>query len=137
MRLGKWGKFLHLDRVELGIGPIHRFTIFEFKPIGGVIINVYNTISQNRFHTHAFNAVSIMLRGWYEEEIKHRNGLITRRTRDTDIRYLSRHTFHRIMASSPNAVSVTFCGPWVKTWLEQFDDGRKIRYTWGRIKVNQ
>jgi len=135
MRLGRYGKLMHFDSVRLGQGRIDRFTLFEFKPIGGIILNVFNSIEQDRFHTHAFNAWSVMLRGSYAEEIRRQDAVVETRLRTRDVMYLPRHLEHRIMKSTKNAVSVTICGPWRDTWTETSVSGRTRRFMWGRRQV--
>lgn len=135
MRLGKYGKLMHFDRTSIGVGDIARFTIFEWKPIGGIIINVFNTTDQNRFHTHAFPAVSLMLRGTYEEDVMDLetpgHPVHTKHT-SLGFRFIPRQYCHKIRKSSKNAVSITFEGPWKAIWAEYFDNGRVKEYTWGR-----
>jgi hypothetical protein len=131
MRFGKFGKLLHHDCVALGEGRIDRYTLFEIKPLGGVILNVFNSVEQDRFHTHAFNAISVMIFGAYREEIRTEYDVQVR-TRRRDIRFLPRTLEHRILNSTPNAISVTICGPWKRSWTETSLAGRIRRMTWGR-----
>lgn len=131
MRLGKFGKLLHYDKTSLGIGNIKRFTIFEFKFLGGIIINIFNTIDQDRFHSHAFWAFSLMIRGWYYEDVAVKGKITTNKV--TRSRIIPRNYVHKIKNSSKNAISVTFEGPWRETWYEFFDQNRRLKiYTWGR-----
>lgn len=131
MRLGKFGKFLHYDKTSLGIGNIKRFTVFECKYIGGIILNIFNTDNQDRFHSHAFNAFSLMLKGHYYEEVILSNGqVITKKIEKS--RFIPRDYVHKITKSSFNAMSITFEGPWNKSWFEYFDNGRTKVYSWGR-----
>ncbi len=130
MRLGRYGKILHWDTVKLGEGIIDRFTFFEFKPLGGIILNIFNSVKQDRFHTHAFNAVSIMFKGHYMEGIK---GCKSRR-REHDIKYLPKTLNHKILQSSKNAMSLTIMGPWDKTWTETFETKTR-EYRWGRKRI--
>lgn len=139
MRLGKYGKIFHHDRVQIGEGHIDRYTIFELKFLGGIIINIFNTTFQNRHHTHAFNAWSLMIRGWYGENILYPSigpfkiqGWRTRKA--GSLLYLPRSLNHKIGRSSKNAVSITFCGPWAKTWTETDDQGNVQLFSWGRYK---
>lgn len=139
MRLGKYGKVFHHDRIEIGEGHIDRFTLFEFKPCAALIFNRFNTIRQDRFHTHAFNSWSLMLCGEYHESITN-GGRTWGRTRKNDLVYLPRTLNHKILLSTPNAWSITICGPWAKTWTETTREefgGADIEktYTWGREKI--
>lgn len=138
MRLGKYGKFLHYDKTSLGVGNIKRFTLFEWKGFGGIIFNIFNTNNQDRFHSHAFNAFSIMLKGYYYEDVMEdmfiENNL-TKRIISKKIeksRFIPKNYIHKITKSSKNAMSITIEGPWDDTWFEIFDSGRVKIYTWGR-----
>lgn len=130
MRLGKFGKILHFDKTSLGVGDIQRFTILEIKYIFGIIINIFNTTDQDRFHSHAFHAFSLMVRGHYFEDVIDGNNVITKKIEKS--RFIPRNYIHKIKGSSKNAISVTFEGPWESTWNEYFDNGRIKTYTWGR-----
>lgn len=131
MRLGKYGKILHYDKTSLGIGNIKRFTIIEFKLIGGIIINIFNTKDQDRFHSHAFNAYSWMIKGYYDEEFIDDCGNHTFQT-IIKSRFIPKEYIHKIRESSKNCISVTLEGPWDNKWLEIFDNGRVKAYNWGR-----
>lgn len=143
MRLGKFGKLLHFDNTSLGVGNIKRFTIIEIKYLFGIIVNIFNTDNQDRFHSHAFNAFSWMIRGYYYEEVivsetdpsKYHPywlgvSVITKKIEKS--RFIPKNYIHKITKSSPNAISITFEGPWDKNWNEFFDDGRIKHYSWGR-----
>jgi hypothetical protein len=131
MRLGKFGKLLHWDNTSIGVGNIRRFTIFELKYVGGIIINVFNTENQDRFHSHAFHALSWMVHGHYFEDVIVDSGhIVTKKIEKS--RFIPRNYIHKITKSSKNAVSVTFEGPWGGTWDEYFDNGRVKTYGWGR-----
>lgn len=140
MRLGRYGKFLHHDRVALGAnGYIDRYTVLEVKFLGALVLNVFNTTGpQDRFHTHAFNAISIMLWGSYNEFIKSsnpENEWVMLRTRRRDVVYLPRTLNHCIGKSTPGAVSITLCGPWKRTWTEE-RDGKVSTLGWGRRRIS-
>jgi hypothetical protein len=130
MRLGKFGKLFHYDKTSLGIGNIKRFTIFEFKFLGGIIINIFNTVDQDRFHSHAFHAFSLMIRGYYYEDVMIDKKIISKKI--VRSRIIPRNYIHKIKNSSKNAISITFEGPWKYTWSEYFDSGRVRVYSWGR-----
>lgn len=131
MRLGKFGKLFHWDNTSLGVGNIKRFTIIEIKNLGGIIVNIFNTDNQDRFHSHAFHAFSLMLKGWYIEEVIVDGKNIVDKV-ITKSRFIPRNYIHKITKSSKNAVSITFEGPWESTWNEYFNNGRVKTYTWGR-----
>ncbi len=130
MKLGKIGKLLHYDTISLGVGNIQRYTLFEIKYIGGIILNVFNTTDQDRFHSHAFSAFSLMIKGWYDEDVIIDNKIISKRIKKS--RIIPKNYIHKIKESEKNAISITFEGPWGKQWSEIFDNGRIKIYTWGR-----
>lgn len=130
MRLGKFGKLFHIDETSLGVGNIKRFTIIEVKYLFGIIVNVFNTEIQDRFHSHAFNCFSLMLKGHYYEDVIDGNDIVTKKIEKS--RFIPRNYIHKITKSTKNAMSVTFEGPWESIWNEYFDNGRVKTYTWGR-----
>lgn len=131
MRLGKFGKICHWDNTSLGVGNIRRFTIIEVKYLGGIVVNIFNTEDQDRFHSHAFSALSWMVKGhYYEDVVVEGKRVITKKIEKS--RFIPRNYIHKITKSSPNAMSITFEGPWESTWNEYFDNGRIKTYSWGR-----
>lgn len=122
-------------KVALGEGHVVQYTLFEWKRFGGIWFYNWKTIDQMRFHTHAFNAVAILLNGGYLEEVIDADGKIT--TKKVDQRFKLRRIpmayCHRILASKQNTWTVVFFGPWAKTWREYFPEtGEWVRYGWGR-----
>lgn len=130
MRIGKFGKILHFDKTALGVGDIQRFTLFEIKYLCGIIVNIFNTKDQDRFHSHAFHSFSLMLKGHYYEEVIENNKVITKKISKS--RIIPKNYIHKIKQSAPNTVSITFEGPWGSSWTEFFDTGRVKMYGWGR-----
>jgi hypothetical protein len=130
MKFGKYGKLLHYDAISIGVGNIQRYTLFECKFLGGIILNIFNTTDQDRFHSHAFTAFSLMVKGWYNEEVIENNKIVTKKI--VKSRIIPKHYIHKIKESAPNTVSITFEGPWSGGWNEYFDNGRVKSYGWGR-----
>ena len=122
-------------RVSLGEGFLDRFTLFEWKRFFCIYLHVFNTIKQDRFHSHAFNGVAFLVRGGYEEEVKKGN-LSYRKWIGPGIRYIPRQYNHRLLKSKPNTISILFTGPWSKTWTEENDQYVRT-LTWGRKEVSR
>lgn len=76
------------------------------------------------------HALSLMLRGHYWEEIIEGNQVILKKIEKS--RHIPKNYIHKITLSSPNAMSITFEGPWESSWSEYFDNGRVKTYGWGR-----
>lgn len=122
-------------RIALGEGFLDRFTIFEWKRVLSIYIHIFNTVEQDRFHTHAFNGIAIVLRGGYEEEYKDDSGT-HRKWIGPGIRYIPRAYNHRLLRSKPNSLSICFAGPWSDTWTEENDNYVRT-LTWGRKELDR
>ncbi len=122
-------------RISLGEGFLDRFTIFECKRLFSIYFHVFNTIKQDRFHTHAFNGIAIVLRGGYLEEIKDGSEVLKKQIRP-GIRFIPRNYNHRLLESKPNTLSILFTGPWSKTWTEENDQFVRT-LTWGRKEIGR
>jgi hypothetical protein len=107
-------------RIALGQGYLYKYTILEIKWLCSIYFHVFNTVEQDRFHTHAFNGIAILIKGGYEEEHKLKDGVIERKQIKPGIRYIPRSYNHRLLKSKPNTVSILFTGRWQKTWTEEF-----------------
>lgn len=131
--------FFKKKRVELGDGCIYQYTIFESKLIGGIWLYNYKTIGQNRFHTHAFNAIGITLNGGYEQEVIKDSLIIKEVVKKRFIpRYLPKNYTHRILKAEPNTWTIVFFGKWIPYWWEYFNDTKTwIKYSWGRKVVEK
>jgi hypothetical protein len=46
-------------RVALGQGYLDRYTILEIKWLFSIYFHVFNTVEQDRFHTHAFQCLGV------------------------------------------------------------------------------
>mgnify|MGYP007024653432 CR=1 FL=1 len=119
---------LHLNKFTFGDQPVSQFVVFEWKYLFSIIFFYFHksTGAQDRFHTHAFNAISFKLFGEYDYSV----GVI-RRTQF--IKYFPREHFHRI-ANSNGCMTLLLSGPWNKEWKE-YRDGTITGYSWGRKKV--
>lgn len=120
-------------RVALGEGYLDRYTLFESKRFFSVYFHVFNTIRQDRFHTHAFNGWAFLLRGGYEEEVISKAGIFTKRV-GPGLRYIPRDYNHRLLRSEPNTLSLLIAGPWAETWTEENEQFIRV-LAWGRREV--
>lgn len=126
--------FLKYNKFEFGTQPISQFVIFECKWLFSIIIFYFHKSDgcQDRFHTHAFNALSVKLFGTYDEHIltnKFPEEYITVKRTKTFV-YFPRNSYHRI-AKSTGCSTILFSGPWKDTW-EEFIKDKTQKYSWGR-----
>jgi hypothetical protein len=126
-------------RVELGEGHIIAYVLFEHKSLFSVILYNWQTIKQNRFHSHAFAAIAFLLRGAYEQERYSKGEIKTEKVNQwLRPRYLPKNYTHRIMKAEPHTWTLVLTGPWIKYWYEYFDDTNTwVKYTWGRKVVEK
>lgn len=90
---------LKYNRFKFGKQEVSQFVIFEFKWLFSIIIFYFHKCddSQDRFHTHAFNALSFKLFGEYDEHIldDESNGSYHTERRTQVIKYFPRDSYHR------------------------------------------
>ena len=126
--------FLTFNRFSFGDQIVSQVVLFEWKLLGSIIIFYFHKSkgSQDRFHTHAFNALSFKVFGEYEEHIliNESTGEFKALKRTQFFKYFPRDSYHRI-AKSNGCMTVLFSGPWKKEWKE-YIQGKVIHYSWGR-----
>lgn len=122
-------------RIALGEGYLDRWTVFEFKKYISLYVHCFNTIAQDRFHSHAFNGLAFIVRGGYHEEYKSGTTVCSKWV-GPGFRYIPRQYNHRLLRSLPNTISILLVGPWAKEWTEE-KNGIIRTLTWGRKVVKE
>lgn len=125
---------LKYNKFKFGKQHISQFVIFECKYIGSIMFFYFHKsdYSQDRFHTHAFNAISFKIFGNYDEHvlINENTGEYEIHKRTNIIKYFPRNSYHRI-ANSNGCLTLLLSGKWKKQWKEYINGEVKF-YTWGR-----
>lgn len=125
---------LKYNRFKFGQQEVSQFVIFECKWLFSIIIFYFHKCdeSQDRFHTHAFNALSFKLFGEYDEHIldNELTGDYHIERRKSIIKYFPRDSYHRI-ANIDGCCTLLLSGRWKKYWKE-YINGEVIYYGWGR-----
>lgn len=128
--------FLRFNRFHFGEQVVSQFVLFEWKKLGSIIFFYFHPSngSQDRFHTHAFNALSFKVFGEYDEHIliDEKTGEYEVQKRNQFFKYFPRNSYHRI-ARSKGCMTILFSGRWRKEWKE-YVNGEIIKYSWGREK---
>lgn len=112
----------------------HQFVLFEHKKLFGIIFFYFKGKMQDRFHTHAFNAVSFKLWGTYMEgifDIKTKKAKYEMRRKV--IKYFPRDSYHSINEST-GCCTMLIQGPWRETWKE-YKNGKEVTLTWHRKEM--
>lgn len=126
---------LRYNKFEFGDQPVSQFVIFEWKYLFSIIVFYFHKSNgcQDRFHTHAFNAISFKFFGEYTEYIllSESPNDYTSKRRTQFFRYFPRNSYHKI-GNSNGCMTLLLSGRWKKEWKEFTDDGKIVSYTWGR-----
>ncbi len=120
-------------------GPLSKVTgywLFESKKFGSISLLCFDKGSRDVYHTHAFDAISWVLKGRLLEEMRegHTNSympslkpIVTRR-----------ETYHQVHGMAKKTWALTFRGPWLPRWKEYNpQDAREYTLTNGRVEVNE
>jgi hypothetical protein len=110
--------------INVGDQPVTEITILEWKKLFSIKLFHFHKSEgdQDRFHTHSFNSISILLKGNYVEEII-RQGCIHKLNRNRcRVLYIPEHEYHRI-TKSDGCRTLLITGPWSKYWNELRDVG--------------
>lgn len=115
MKIGNWFRALERVRIQLGAGYLDRFVVFELKWLGGLYINFWEVEKQDRFHQHAFAAISFILKGSYTEVQFPKLEMQTFTA--PAIRFIPRTNNH-LLLNSKGVMTVLITGPWDRCWTE-------------------
>lgn len=143
---------MHILRHAKDGGPASRvdgYWLIEIKSLFSIALLRFGDGSREAYHSHAFNAVSWVLKGQLEEHVKHEGelavdplyGLLYHSPKINEHRpsfkpvFTWRDTFHKVYSRGTTWV-LTFRGPWSKTWTEE-SEGRTYTLTHGRREVGR
>ena len=108
------------------------YFLFELKRFATVVLLRFEDVTRDAYHTHAFDAVSWVLRGRLAE--RHLDGRVVVHAPSLRPVLTYRETFHQVHSSGRSWV-LSFRGPWVATWAEYLPavrqhtllrDGRRV-----------
>lgn len=121
-------KFLQLTKDGGPESPVEGFYIVEIKKLFSIVLLHFRPGVREAYHTHAFNALSWVLKGRFEEQML--NGTVRVFTPSLKPKKTRRPTFHRVFSAGHTWV-LTLRGPWARTWLE-YEHGQFTTLTNGR-----
>jgi len=112
--------------------PVDGYFLIEIKWLFSVVLLHFNPGTREAFHSHAFNAITVWLRGKVREQVPiGPEGVLGRDWKAGQIKYTPRSLMHRIVTRNPGAWAISFRGPWVKTWQEYTECERAgVRGKW-------
>jgi hypothetical protein len=115
------------------------YFLVEIKSLFSIVLLRFNTGTREALHSHAFNAVTLWLKG---KVVEHRVRIqlsdemfwTTSKTYSPGMmKYTSRDNCHQIEALKPSW-AISFRGPWVDSWKE-IRRGKTTILTHGRKEV--
>lgn len=111
--------FLKKKRIDLGEQSVTELTILEYKKWFSIkLFNFHKSEGvQDRFHTHAFNAYSLLLKGDYTEEVLEWNKIVKCLRSRSKALFIPKDSYHRITRSK-GCVTLLVTGPWGETFKE-------------------
>ena len=133
LSLLKYNKFIFGEQI------VSQFVLFEYKKLFSIIFFYFHKSNgtQDRFHTHAFNALSIKLFGKYTEYvlIDEITGEYIKKERNKIFKYFKKDSYHKI-GNSTGCFTILLSGKWDNSWKEFITTNNKNiinTYSIGRI----
>lgn len=105
---------------------VRAFVIVEIKCLFSIMVLFFPQGTREKFHSHAFNAVTWWLRGYVWEERLFTS--VRRYSASWRPKFTSYDNAHRVCGGVDGAVALTFRGQWRDTWYE-YDTVKRFRYT--------
>ncbi len=125
-------KFLETTKDGGAESTVWAHWLFELKRFLSIALLRFEDGSRDAFHSHAFDCVSVVLRGELVEE--HLSGEVRTYGPLRPI-VTRRDTFHRVRSSGRTWV-LTVRGPWVERWFEWLPrENRFVVLSHGRREV--
>jgi hypothetical protein len=114
--------------------PVTGLFLVEIKSLFSIALLHFGG-TREAYHSHAFNAVTVWLKGSVYEYVKYDSGLEGVSVwKAGDLKWTPRSLMHKIepLHGKP-AWALSFRGPWVSTWKEYFEKDKKtVTLTEGR-----
>jgi len=109
------------------------YWVIAIRRLFSIILLRFEDGSREAYHSHAFNCLSWVLKGYLIEE--HIDGRIEVHPASFWPFVTRRSTYHKVSSVGRSWV-LTFRGPWAKTWREYIEASKKHRVlTWGRRPI--
>lgn len=107
------------------------YFLIELKSLFSVVLLHFNTGTREAYHSHAFNALTVWLRG---SVIEHDISADKKAFSGGMLKYTPRRKFHKVEALT-STWAISFRGPWANRWQELRRGGGLVTLTHGRVEV--
>lgn len=110
--------------INNGDQNVTELTVLEWKPLFSIKLFHFHesTGCQDRFHTHSFNSISLLLKGNYIEEKIIDQKIIPMDRNRSRLIYIPNGEYHRITKSN-GCWTLLITGPWKSYWKELMELG--------------
>lgn len=102
----------------------------ESKLFGSVLLLLFRSGSREAFHSHAFNAISWVLRGGLHEVFRSEAQNVYWPSLKPV--FTGRETTHKVYGLTDRTWVLSFRGPWARTWAEILPSGKQLTLAHGR-----
>lgn len=109
------------------------YVLIEIKSLFSIILTHLAPYGETAYHSHAFNAFTIFLKGT-AMEFKQNQWRIKTFPHDGRFKFTRRSDCHMLETGGTGAWFLTFRGPWRDTWQE-VQNGKVITLTHGRKEI--
>lgn len=118
-------------KIDLGDQSVTELTILEYKKLFSIKLFKFHKSNgkQDRFHTHAFNAFSLLIKGDYTEEVIEGNKIFKLDRSRSRLLYIPRDSYHRI-TKSDGCYTMLVTGPWGGEFRELREVGHNEYKEW-------
>lgn len=114
------------------------YWLIEAKGLFSIVLLRFDKGSREAFHSHAFNAVSWVLRGQLLEVVKdapNERGYLEPSLTPV---FTARERFHQVFGMADKTWVLSFRGPWAKQWKEYLPKEDKfVTLTSGRVVTDE
>jgi hypothetical protein len=96
--------------------PVVGYFLVEIKSLFSIVLLHFGG-TREAYHSHAFNAVTLWLKGRVFEQVKNESGTEWHKWGAGNIKYTPRSLMHKVVPIT-DAWAISFRGPWARTWQE-------------------
>ena len=108
------------------------YFLIEAKPLFSIVLLRFSKGTRDAYHNHAFNALTIWLKG---RVIEHLIDGSSRGWRGGNVKYTPRDCFHKVEALTVTW-ALSFRGPWSDRWNESRSE-KLVTLTHGRTVIDE
>lgn len=110
------------------------YWLIEWKDVFSIVLLKFSKGSREAYHTHAFNAISWVLKGKIEEQTLLPEYKNTYTVSLIPI-FTPKQRLHKVLGVADSTWVLSFRGPWADAWYEYFKDGTLHLLTHGRKRL--